>query len=114
MLAVRAVLSEDFLAEKRTAGGKKEGGSAVCCSSHSNASQTTADTLSLSNPHRAKFSVEMLKMTPVSFFDALPSCLRQENVQTAETAKQGYLQLLPKIHDTDGFFISVLKKQDGV
>ena len=58
--------------------------------------------------------VEMLKMTPVSFFDALPSCLRQENVQTAETAKQGYLQLLPKIHDTDGFFISVLKKQDGV
>ncbi len=58
--------------------------------------------------------VEMLKMTPVPFFDALPSCLRQENVQTAETAKQGYLQLLPKIHDTDGFFISVLKKQDGV
>lgn len=48
-----------------------------------------------------------LKMTPVSFFGMLPDCLDSEN---AETAKQGYLQLLPKIHDTDGFFISVLKK----
>lgn len=49
-----------------------------------------------------------LKMTPVSLNDVLPACLH------SETTKEGYLQLLPKIHDTDGFFISVLKKQGGV
>lgn len=48
-----------------------------------------------------------LKLTPVSFFETLPKCLRSES---AETAREGYLQLLPKINDTDGFFISVLKK----
>lgn len=46
-----------------------------------------------------------LKMTPVSLKDALPVCLY------SETAKEGCLQLLPKLHDTDGFFMSVLKKQ---
>ena len=28
----------------------------------------------------------------------------------ADTANEGYIQLLPGIHDTDGFFFSVLKK----
>lgn len=50
---------------------------------------------------------EELKMTPVSFFETLPKCLRSE---AAETAREGYLQLLPKINDTDGFFIGILKK----
>lgn len=54
--------------------------------------------------------VKEKKMTPVSFFDALPEGLRTEDVETVETAKQGYLQLLPKLHNLDGFFISVLKK----
>ena len=49
-----------------------------------------------------------LKMTPVSLNDILPERLH------SETTKEGYLQLLPKLHDTDGFFISVLKKQGGV
>lgn len=49
-----------------------------------------------------------LKMTSVSFNDVLTECI------PSETAGDGYLQLLPKLHDTDGFFISVLKKQDGV
>ena len=43
-------------------------------------------------------------MTPVSLNETLPEILH------SETTKQGYLQLLPGIHDTDGFFISVLKK----
>ena len=49
---------------------------------------------------------EELKMMPVPFDDALPKCI----VSESKMAKNGYLQLLPKIHDTDGFFISVLKK----
>ena len=48
-----------------------------------------------------------LTLTPVSFFETLPDCLRSEN---AETAHKGYLQLLPKINDTDGFFMGILKK----
>ena len=48
-----------------------------------------------------------LKMTPVSFWEALPECLCSEST---ETAREGYLQLLPKINDTDGFFIGILKK----
>lgn len=53
--------------------------------------------------------LELLKnkynMTSVSLDDTLPEMLH------SETTKQGYLQLLPGVHDTDGFFISVLKKQ---
>ncbi len=30
-----------------------------------------------------------------------------------ETTKEGYLQLIPGIHDTDGFFIARLRKQEG-
>lgn len=45
------------------------------------------------------------KMIPVSLNDTLPECLY------SETTKDGYLQLLPMLHDTDGFFISVLKKE---
>lgn len=42
-----------------------------------------------------------LKLTPVSFDKTLPETLH------TGTTKAGYLQLLPGIHDTDGFFISV-------
>lgn len=42
-----------------------------------------------------------MKMTPVSLDDVLPDCLH------TDTTRDGYLQLLPGIHDTDGFFISV-------
>lgn len=47
---------------------------------------------------------EKYNMTPVSLDNALPQILH------SETTKQGYLQLLPGIHDTDGFFISVFRK----
>lgn len=59
------------------------------------------------NEENFEWLVKEKKMTSVSFFDALPKGLRTESV---ETAKQGYLQLLPKLHNSDGFFISVLKK----
>lgn len=44
------------------------------------------------------------KMTPVSF-DKLFS-----GIPEFDTAAEGYMQLLPGIHDTDGFFFGVLKK----
>lgn len=46
-----------------------------------------------------------LKMTPVSLDDVLPECLH------TDTTRDGYLQLLPGIHDTDGFFISVFTSE---
>lgn len=60
------------------------------------------------NEENFEWLKDELKMTPVSLNDALPKCIH------SETTKDGYLQLLPKLHDTDGFFISVLKKQGGV
>lgn len=42
---------------------------------------------------------------PVDFSDALVPQLREEST------KKGYLQLLPGIHDSDGFFLSVLKRK---
>lgn len=47
---------------------------------------------------------EKYKMTPVSLDEHLPEELK------SETTKKGYLQLLPGIHESDGFFISVFKK----
>lgn len=44
------------------------------------------------------------KLKPVSLNHALPECLH------TDTTGDGYLQLLPGIHDTDGFFIGVLMK----
>lgn len=56
------------------------------------------------NEKHAQWLQKELKMTPVSLDDALPSMLH------TETTKQGYLQLLPGVQDTDGFFISVFTK----
>lgn len=44
------------------------------------------------------------KLKPVSLDEYLPEELR------GETTKNGYLQLLPGIHEADGFFISVFEK----
>ena len=56
------------------------------------------------NEKNFEFIRDELKMTPVSFYDAVPEIL------CADTAKEGYMQLLPGIHDCDGFFISVFTK----
>ena len=50
---------------------------------------------------------EKFGLAPLSLDDALPACLH------SETTKSGYLQLLPGVHDTDGFFISVLCRQEN-
>lgn len=42
---------------------------------------------------------------PVSIYEALPAALR------TDTAKEGYLQLIQGVHDTDGFFISKFRKK---
>ena len=56
------------------------------------------------NEAHVKLLQEKYNMTPVSLDDTLPEILH------SETTKQGYLQLLPGVHDTDGFFISVFRK----
>ncbi len=56
------------------------------------------------NEAHVKLLQDKFNMTPMSLNETLPEILH------TETTKQGYLQLLPGIHDTDGFFISVLKK----
>lgn len=48
-----------------------------------------------------------LCLIPVPLNDTLPECLH------SDTASQGYLQLLPGVHDSDGFFISVYTKQES-
>lgn len=62
------------------------------------------------NEENFAWLTDELKMMPVPFDDALPECVVSES--GSKTAKNGYLQLLPKINDTDGFFISVLKKPE--
>lgn len=59
------------------------------------------------NEAHAELLQNKYHMTPVSLDDTLPEVLH------SETTKQGYLQLLPGIHDTDGFFISVFQKKDN-
>ena len=49
---------------------------------------------------------DMLKLMPMSLDKSLPVCLH------TETTKNGYLQLLPGVHDADGFFISVFCKPE--
>ena len=56
------------------------------------------------NEAHVKLLQEKYNMTPVSLDDTLPEILH------SETTKQGYLQLMPGVHDTDGFFISVFRK----
>ena len=58
------------------------------------------------NEAHAALLQEKYHMTPVSLDGKLPKVL------CGETTAKGYLQLLPGIHETDGFFISVFCKQE--
>lgn len=44
-----------------------------------------------------------MKLRPISLDKALPECLH------TDTTRKGYLQMLPGVHDSDGFFISVFE-----
>lgn len=44
-----------------------------------------------------------MKLRPISLDKALPECLH------TDTTREGYLQMLPGVHDSDGFFISVFE-----
>ena len=58
------------------------------------------------NEKHAAWIRDTLEMTPVSLNLTLP-----ETVHT-QTTQKGYLQLMPGVWDTDGFFISVFEKQE--
>lgn len=58
------------------------------------------------NEAHVKLLEEKYSMIPVSLTDRLPKQVYEE------TANEGYIQLLPGIHDTDGFFISVFRKEN--
>lgn len=56
------------------------------------------------NEENAQWIQDKLSLTPAALDEWLPKVLH------SETTKKGYLQLLPGIHDADGFFISVFTK----
>ena len=57
------------------------------------------------NEEHAMWLQKGLNMTPVSLNNVLPEKLHND------TTDEGYIQLLPGVHDTDGFFISVFQKK---
>ena len=58
------------------------------------------------NENHAAWIRDTLKMTPVSLNLTLPKTVH------TQTTQKGYLQLMPGVWDTDGFFISVFEKQE--
>lgn len=56
------------------------------------------------NEEMAAWICETFGLEPVSMEDRLPAVLAKE-------AKQGMLQLLPGVHETDGFFLAKLRKK---
>ena len=56
------------------------------------------------NEAHVKWIQDTLKMTPVSLNGALPGLVH------SPTTQQGFVQLIPGMQDTDGFFISVFEK----
>lgn len=56
------------------------------------------------NEAHVKLLAERYQLKPMNLNNTLPQSL------WSETTAKGYLQLLPGIHDTDGFFISVFRK----
>lgn len=60
---------------------------------------------SAENEEHAKWLQNELGMTPVPLDSVIPKMLHNDS------AKEGHIQLLPGVHETDGFFISVFKKK---
>lgn len=59
------------------------------------------------NQENRNWIIKNLGLVPESLEDSLPNKLHNE------TTKDGYLQLLPGIHDSDGFFLSKFRKPAG-
>jgi 16S rRNA (cytosine967-C5)-methyltransferase len=57
------------------------------------------------NQRNVQWMIENLDLETVAFDELMPKRLQ------IETAKEGYIQLLPGIHPCDGFFIAKLKKR---
>ena len=60
------------------------------------------------NQENAEWMEKNLSLRPVSIEERLPEKLQ------GLTGKKGYLQILPDMADTDGFFFSCWEKQEGV
>ncbi|MCR5215650.1 MAG: 16S rRNA (cytosine(967)-C(5))-methyltransferase RsmB [Lachnospiraceae bacterium] len=61
------------------------------------------------NEGNVNYIKETLGLTPVDLTRILPAWV-MDYERNQETAKQGYVQLLPGIHPCDGFFISAFRK----
>lgn len=59
------------------------------------------------NEENVRFILKNLPFEALDMRKYLPKLLQ------TETAKQGYLQLLPGIHDTDGFFMAAFRRIEG-
>ncbi len=59
----------------------------------------------MENEENRKYILEALPFDAASLDDYLPDALK------SATTKEGYLQLIPSIHETDGFFISKYTKK---
>jgi 16S rRNA (cytosine967-C5)-methyltransferase len=57
------------------------------------------------NVNNMRWMVENLNLSPVAFDTLMPEGLN------IETAKEGYIQLIPGVHPCDGFFIAKLRKK---
>ncbi|MGN0160926.1 MAG: 16S rRNA (cytosine(967)-C(5))-methyltransferase RsmB [Lachnospiraceae bacterium] len=60
----------------------------------------------MENEENYEWIKEHLGLVPVNIKDYIPEWIRKDN----ETAERGFIQLLPGIHGTDGFFISCFEK----
>ena len=59
----------------------------------------------MENEENRAYILEKLGFEAVNIDLQLPEVLR------GQTTKEGYLQLLPSVHETDGFFISVFRRK---
>lgn len=60
------------------------------------------------NEAQLQWMTEQFPLEPVDFYDRLPETLKME------TAKRGYIQLMPGRHQCDGFFIARLRRKDTI
>ena len=60
------------------------------------------------NEAQLQWMTENFPLEPVDFYEQLPKGLK------TETARKGYIQLMPGRHHCDGFFIARLRRKDTI